>query len=189
VSALQSQMNRLDTIINRRMGEEEAALKREDDAREDARRAKMRDNAEARCLIALTYDDAFRFGVTTPEPADDEAPAAFRKRLFNVLARKLPPEHDLAQLRADDLGSQPIVFDNFETELIKAATAEGASPSFENLPDDGSLVARHRTDDMGQRVTEFYGRRSFIADMGRPGRQVERMVDRNSGQTIWGELF
>jgi hypothetical protein len=109
--------------------------------------------------------------------------------LFNRLARKLPPDHDLAQLRADDLGSQPIVFDNFENELIKAATAEGASPSFENLPSDGSLVARHRTDDMGQRVTEFYGRRSFIADMGRPARQVERIVDRNSGQTIWGKPF
>jgi hypothetical protein len=79
------------------------------------------------------------------------------------LARKLPPDHDLAQLRADDLGSQPIVFDNFETELIKAATAEGASPSFENLPDDGSLVARHRTDSAtGERMTEFFGRESFI---------------------------
>jgi hypothetical protein len=82
------------------------------------------------------------------------------------------------------------VFDNFEAELIKAATAEGASPSFENLPDDGSLVARHRTDSAtGERVTEFFGRRSFIADMGRPGRKVERIVDRNSGQTIWGKPF
>ena len=53
--------------------------------------------------------------------------SAFRKCLFNRLARKLPPDHDRAQLRADDLGSQPIVFDNFESELIKAATAEGAS--------------------------------------------------------------
>jgi hypothetical protein len=144
-AVLQSQMKRLDRIINRRVGEEEAALKRADADLEVARRQRQRDNAEARRLIAQTYDDAFRsFGVTTPEPADDEAPSAFRKRLFNRLARRLPPDHDLAQIRADDLGSQPIVFDNFETELIKAATAEGASPSFENLPSDGSLVARHR---------------------------------------------
>jgi hypothetical protein len=190
-AALQSQMERLDRIINRRLGEEGAALKRADASLEDARRAKMRDNAEARRLIAQTYDDAFRsFGVTTPEPADDEAPSAFRKRLFNRLARKLPPDHDLAQLRADDLGSQPIVFDNFETELIKAATAEGQRPSIDNLPDDGSLVARHRTDSAtGERMTEFFGRRSFIADMGRPGRQVERIVDRNSGHAIWGKPF
>jgi hypothetical protein len=190
-AALQSQMDRLDRIINRRVGEEEAALKRADASLEDARRQRQRDNAEARRLIAQTYDDAFRsFGVTTPEPADDEAPSAFRKRLFNRLARKLPPDHDLAQLRADDLGSQPIVFDNFETELIKVATAEGASPSFENLPSDGSLVARHRTDSAtGERMTEFFGRRSFIADTGRSGRKVERIVDRNSGQTIWGKPF
>jgi hypothetical protein len=185
VSALQAKIDRLDALLDRKLADREAEQAHADASLEDARRAKMRDNAEARRLIAQTYDDAFRsFGVTTPEPADDEAPSAFRKRLFNRLARKLPPDHDLAQLRADDLGPQPIVFDNFETELIKAATAEGASPSFENLPDDGSLVARHRSDDMSQRITEFYGRRSFITDMGRPGRQ-----DRNSGHAIWGKPF
>ncbi len=59
-AALQSHLDRLDAIINRRVGEEEAALKRADAAREDARRAKMRDNAEARRLIAQTYDDALQ---------------------------------------------------------------------------------------------------------------------------------
>ena len=191
MSALQAKMDRLDALLDQRLRREEAEQARADASLEDARRAKMRDNAEARRLIAQTYDDAFRsFGVTTPEPADDEAPSAFRKRLFNRLARKLPPDHDLAQLRSDDLGSQPIVFDNFEAELIKAATVEGASPSFENLPDDGSLVARHSTDSAtGERMTEFFGRRSFIADMGRPGRPVERIVDRNSGHAIWGKPF
>ena len=178
-------------MLDRKLAAEEAELRRADASLEDARRAKMRDNAEARRLIAQTYDDAFRsFGVTTPEPADDEAPSAFRKRLFNRLARKLPPDHDLAQIRADDLGSQPIVFDNFEAELIKAATAEGQRPSVDNLPDDGSMVMRNSVDSAtGERMTEFFGRRSFIADMGRPGRPVERIVDRNSGQTIWGKPF
>jgi hypothetical protein len=190
VSALQAKMDRLDALLDRKLAAQEAEQARADASLEDARRAKMRDNAEARRLIAQTYDDAFRsFGVTTPEPADDEAPAAFRKRLFNRLARKLPPDHDLAQLRADDLGSQAIVFDNFEAELIKAATVEGASPSFENLPDDGSLVARHRTDSAtGERMTEFFGRESFIRGMGREGRRVRAIVDRNSGQAIWGRL-
>ena len=50
-AALQSQIERLDRIINRRLGEEEAELKRADASLEDARRAKMRDNAEARRLI------------------------------------------------------------------------------------------------------------------------------------------
>jgi hypothetical protein len=30
---------------------------------------------------------------------------------------------------------------------------------------------------------------TFIADMGRPGRKVERIVDRNSGHAIWGKPF
>jgi hypothetical protein len=190
VSALQAKMDRLDALLDRKLAAQEADQARADASLEDARRAKMRDNAESRRLIAQTYDDAFRsFGVTTPEPADDEAPSAFRKRLFNRLARKLPSDHELASIRADDLGSQPIVFDNFETELIKAATAEGQRPSVDNLPDDGSLVARHRTDSAtGERLTEFFGRRSFIADMGRPGRKVQAIFDRNSGQAIWGRL-
>jgi hypothetical protein len=58
------------------------------------------------------------------------------------------------------------------------------------LPDDGSLVARHRTDSAtGERMTEWFGTRSFIADMSRKGRPVERIVDRNSGQAIWGKPF
>ena len=82
------------------------------------------------------------------------------------------------------------MFDNFEAMLLEAAKAEGQRPSVDNLPNDGSLVARHRTDSAtGERMTEFYGRRSFIADMGRPGRKVERIVDRSSGQTIWGRPF
>ena len=128
--------------------------------------------------------------MTTPEPADDEAPSAFRKRLFNRLARKLAPDHELSSIRADDLGSQPVVFDNFERMLLDAAKVEGERPSEANLPSDGSLVARHRTDNAtGERMTEWFGTRSFIADMSRKGRPVDRIVDRNSGQVIWGKPF
>jgi hypothetical protein len=187
VSAFQAKMDRLDALLDQRLKREEAEQARADASLEDARRAKMRQAAEQRQEIAARYDDSFRsFGTTVPEAADDEAPSAYRRRLFNRLARKLPPDHDLAQLRADDLGSQPIVFDNFETELIKAATAEGAKPSVDNLPSDGSLVARHRVDaDTGSKVTEFFGRRSFLADMGRPGRRVQAIMDRRTGLPIW----
>jgi hypothetical protein len=57
--------------------------------------------------------------------------------LFNRLARRLAPDHELSSIRADDLGSQPVVFDNFEALLLQAAVAEGASPSEANLPPDG----------------------------------------------------
>jgi hypothetical protein len=191
MSAFQAKMDRLDALLDQRLRREEAEQARADASLEDARRQRQRANAEARREIQATYADAYRsFGTEVPAPVDDESPTAFRKRLFNRLARKLPPDHDLAQLRADDLGSQPIVFDNFEIELIKAATAEGASPSFENLPDDGSLVARHRTDSAtGERMTEFFGRESFIKSMGREGRRVLHIKNPASGAVLWGRAL
>ena len=55
--------------------------------------------------------------------------------------------------------------------LIEAAKAEGERPSVDNLPPDGSLVARNRVDDMGAKTTEFFGGESFVKSMGLPGRQ------------------
>ena len=185
-AALQSQIERLDRIINRRADEEEAALKRADASLEEARRARQREHAEQRRVIAEVYDDAFRsFGTEVPAAVDDEAPAAYRRRLFNRLARKLPSGHDLADVRADDVSGQPIVFDNFEALIIEAAKREGAKPSIDNLPSDGTMVARHRSDDTGTRFTEFFGRESFLKSMGREGRRVAAIYDRNSGQAIW----
>ena len=191
MSAFQAKMDRLDALLDQRLRREEAEQARADASLEDARRQRQRANAEARREIQATYADAYRsFGTEVPAPVVDESPAAFRKRLFNRLARRLPPDHDLAQIRADDLGGQAIVFDNFERMLLDAAKVEAASPSEANLPPDGSLVARHRTDSAtGERMTEWFGTRSFIADMSRKGRPVERIVDRNSEQAIWGKPF
>jgi hypothetical protein len=90
-AALQYQMERLDRIINRRVGEEEAALKRADADLEVARRAKMRQAAEQRREIQAVYADAFAaFGTEVPAPVDDEPVAMYRARLFNRLVRRLP---------------------------------------------------------------------------------------------------
>ena len=184
--ALQSKIDRLDALLDRRLADQEAEQARADASLEEARRARQREHAERRRVIAEVYDDAFRsFGTEVPAAVDDEAPAAYRRRLFNRLARKLPSGHDLADVRADDVCGQPIVFDNFEALIIEAAKREGAKPSIDNLPPDGTLVARHRSDDTGTRFTEFFGRSSFIKDMTRPGRKVAAIYDRNSGQAIW----
>jgi hypothetical protein len=37
----------------------------------------------------------------------------------------------------------------------------------------------------GTKYNEFFGKRSYIADMGRPGRRVAKIVDRRTGQAIW----
>jgi hypothetical protein len=182
-------INRLDALLDQRVRHEEAELARQDASLEDARRQRQRANAEARIEIQAVYADAYRsFGTEVPAPVDDELPARYRARLFNRLARRLPPDHELARIRADDISSQPIVFDNFEAMLLQAATAEGERPSIDNLPSDSSLVSRVRTDDMGEKSINWYGRESFIKGFTRPGRQVRAIVDRNSGQAIWGRI-
>ena len=46
-------------------------------------------------------------------------------------------------------------FLNFERMLLEAAKQEGEKPSADSLPDDGTLVARHRVDSAtGERSTE-----------------------------------
>lgn len=185
-AALQSQMERLDRIINRRADEEEAALKRADASLEEARRQRQREHAEQRRVIAGVYDDAFRsFGTEVPAAVDDEAPSRYRVRLFNRLVRRLPEGHEWSRTRADDLPSGPAL-DNIEQLIIEAAKAEGERPSIENLPPSGELIARHRTDSAtNERMTEWFGRESFIKSMSRPGRKVRCIYDRNSGQPIW----
>ena len=183
-------LSRVDSILDAQVRRLEAIEAQQADEREEARRVRMRDNAEARREIAARYADAFRaFGTEVPAPADDEPAGAFRKRLFNRLARKLPSGHELSEIRADDISSSPTVYDHFEREVIKAAQAEGEKPSTENLPPSGEIVARHRTDDMGQRMTEFFGKESFIKSMSRPGRRVLRLIDPASGRVLIGAPF
>jgi hypothetical protein len=184
-------LSRIDSLLDGQVARLERVEAQQAAEREEARRARMRDALHERTAIASRYDSAFRsFGTTVPEPADDEAPSRYRARLFNRLTRRLSPDHDLAGVRADDLGGQPIVLDRFEEMIIAAAKAEGERPSIDNLPTDGAMVARTRTDaDTGGKVTEWFGRRSFIADMTRPGRKVLRLVDPGSGRVLVGAPF
>ena len=181
-------LSRLDGVLDSQVRRIEAVEATQAAEREEARRVRMRDAMYERTEIGSRYADAFRsFGTEVPAPADDEPPSRYRARLYNRLARRLPPDHKLALVRADDLGSQPQVFDNFEAMLLDAAKAEGERPSQENLPTDGTIVARTRTDsDTGSKVTEFFGRESFIKDFTRPGRKVARILDPHSRAVIWG---
>ena len=68
--------------------------------------------------------------------------------------------------------------------------AEGEQPSFDNLPRDGSLIARTRIDAAtGEKATHFYGRRSFIADLSRPAQRVLRVVDPVTRSVLHGAPF
>jgi len=180
-------ISRLDSVLDRSMRRVEAVEARIDAEREDARRQRQRDNMHERTEIASRYSDAYRsFGSEVPMPVDDEAPSRYRGRLFNRLARRLASDHELSSIRADDLSSSAVVFDNFERMMLDAAKAEGERPSIDNLPSDGSLIMRTRVDDMGEKQINFYGKESFIRGMGREGRRVRCIRDPRSGQAIWG---
>jgi hypothetical protein len=180
---------RADALLERQLREREAEQARADADLETARRQKARAYSEGCRQIAARYDDAFSsFNVSTPQAIDGEHPEKFRIRLFNRLARKLPQGHAWGDTRADDLPLGPAM-DKIEQLILEAAKLEGENPSIENLPEDGTIIERTRLDDTGMRSTKFYGKRSYIADMGRPGRKVLRICDPKSGRVLLGAQF
>jgi hypothetical protein len=193
MSALNSRLDgtlaRADDILAAKLRREKDRLEREIAEEQEAARDQARADAWRNREIGAFYDDAFRsFGVETPPPVDDERPGNYRHRLYERLRRKLPNHHSLADVRGDELHG--VAFVNFEKMLLEAAKAEGERPSVENMPDDGTIVMRVRSDaNTGGKYNEFWGKTSFIKEMGRPGRKVAAIIDRRTGQAIWGRPF
>jgi hypothetical protein len=74
-----------------------------------------------------------------------------------------------------------------EAMLLRAAQEEGKTPSHANLPHDGTLIARNRVDEAtGEKHVDWYGRESFIRDMGRPGHRVLRIIDPKTRSVLFG---
>jgi hypothetical protein len=108
--------------------------------------------------------------------------------LFRGLQNHLSPRHRLYAIEAHRLDSDAIRA--FEPQLHEAAKAEGATPSRENLPRDGSMVSRERIDpNTNHRQVEFFGRESFIKAMSRPGQLVHRIMNPKSGKVLFGPPF
>ena len=166
---------RLAQMVNRRADQEEQQARADAAERMMVERERAREDAERRRQYQAKYADGFAaFGSLPPAPIDDERPGVYRARLYEHLRRRLPSGHELAAVRADDLSSVSAqARGNFEQMLLQAAVAEGATPSPDNLPRDGSMVSRVRVDDdSGQRRTEWFGRESFIKQLNEPGKRV-----------------
>ena len=118
-------------------------------------------------------------------------PSEYRRRLFGRLQCKLPSDHSLADIRSDDLRAlTKAAFEIFERQMLDAAKQEGERPSASNLPADGSLISRTRVDpDTGEKHIDWYGARSFIADMSRGGRRVLRFLNPRDGSVLMGPPF
>ena len=178
---------RIDGLLDTMARREAERRRAEDAARMMAEREQARADSERRREIQVKYDSAFEaFGTRAPQPVEGERPGAYRRRMFELLRTKLPSDHEWADVRADDVPASART--QIEALVIKAAMAEGLKPSPENLPRDGSLIRRERTDqDTGARSIEWLGRRSFIADMGRESQLVARIADPRRGIVHWGE--
>jgi hypothetical protein len=179
---------RVDAVLGSLAAREAERQRAEDAERMMADAAQARADAERRREYQARYDEAFSaFGTRAPAPVEGERPGVYRKRLYEHLRRRLPSSNEWASTRADDI--PPSAASQIEAMVIKAAMAEGLRPSAENLPRDGSLLRRERTDEHGARSVEWMGRESFIKQMGREGGRVLRICDPRTGIVHWGGAF
>jgi hypothetical protein len=188
-------LNRLDGVTGvmaereaRRLRDERRADAAEQEDREAARRAQLRRWADRCREHQKRYDSVFGLlGKQAPKPAADAFPPDYRRDLFGIGQSMLPPEHDLANgLDPRDLDNSTII--PFEQQLLDALSGEAEVPSEGNLPEDGSMVARHRADAMGVKSMSYYGRQSFIKDFSRAPLKVLRFIGPGR-QVIYGPAF
>jgi hypothetical protein len=177
--------HRLSDLMRRKNDIVEAQLRNDALEAEEARREQERKDM-ARCRQhQQKYDEQFqRLGQRAPLPLADEAPPSYRRRMFALGQSMLPRDNGLAAIDPRGLDGSAII--PFESELFGALDREAEHP--QNLPDDGSLVERHRTDALGQKFIEFYGKRSFIADLGRRGQKVVGIFGKD-GAAVWPPAY
>jgi hypothetical protein len=180
---LATETNRLASVMSRKNDIAEAELRADADEEREERRDRSKRWAESCAKHQAKYDEVYgKFGERAPARVADESPFKYRRRLFRGLQDKLPSDSNLIGLDPDELNTEAI--EPFEGLLLEAAAKEGAQPSPENTPSDGSLIARHRTDEAtGQRFTDWYGKRSFIADLSRRGQRVVAFL--KDGEAVW----
>lgn len=186
---IDSVSSRADAVLAERLKQEIAARERAAAEERQAEREEARAQAERNLEYRTRYADAFQaFGTEVPAPVAGESPFAFRRRLFAGLQHRLGADHDLAELRADDISGPAMR--NFEGMLLAEAQKEGERPSYANLPRDGGMVMRVRSDaNTGGKFNEFYSRELFIKSMGREGRRVLRLIDPRTRSVLLGAPF
>jgi hypothetical protein len=193
-SELAAAERRLAEMVNRRADAEERDLEA------DARSQAMID-AERRVELQARFDPVFQpYGERAPMPAADDSPVSYHRHLLRQVQQRLSPADDrklsgttttvgdIARLPVGDLTRT--TREAFGPMFEEAAAVQAKKPHVSTLPPEGQFVTRHVVDDMtGQHAIEYHGRRSFIADMNRPGRRVERLMNPNTGQVLIGPPF
>jgi hypothetical protein len=153
---------------------------------EEAREKARRDRSRCR-EHQSNYEERFaKHGVKAPMAVADDTGPSFRRKLFSVAQTLLPNGHALTRFNPRDLDGSAIV--PMEQQLFEALDEQAVRPTGSNLPlsPDDPRARRETTDAMGTKRVEFHAKRSFIADMGRPGRKVLRLFDPRDGKVLLG---
>jgi hypothetical protein len=159
-------------------------------------------DAEARTALQAKYDAVFdSFGEAAPRPTANADVADYRYDLMRLAKQKLGKQDERpvepgSTATVGQIASTPLrnmsepALDAWEPMVIAAAQVQAETPHVSTLPPAGQFVARHRMDDStGSRKTEFYGRRSFIADLSPPARRIARIQDPATGRVLVGPAY
>ena len=105
------------------------------------------------------------FGQRAPRPLEGEDLIGYRKRLASKLKGYSPHWKNTKFRKLDDE-----TFASIESQVYTDATAAASNPV--DL-EPGELREVHKRGPMGRETIEFYGKESFVKQMGRPGRRVQ----------------
>jgi hypothetical protein len=140
----------------------------------------MRQRSIARSYQACADAVFAEWGFRAPEPTINANPEDYRRDLCVMAKKQLPYSNDrpspdspatFRELRKLKLWSMsPDVFARFEP-MIYDACAKAVARNDTVPPGEMREITRIDPKN-GHKETRFYGQRSFIADLGRPGRRV-----------------
>jgi hypothetical protein len=122
---------------------------------------------------AMTQDQQYAdasfevWGRHAPHPRSREDRISYRARLCRDAAGFLPPDHELKNVRVDDMSGKAtgIFFEKFMRELKAAATDADTVPH-------GELRRIERIAPTGHKVTSYVGKRTFVDSLAQPNRRV-----------------
>jgi hypothetical protein len=150
-------------------------------ASDNRRRA---DSASARRLrlaeLQAKYDRVCGlWGTAASRPLDGESPRGFRQRSLRQFQRYHP---QWANVALDDL--DPATFKVAEAQIIDSAREAAKNPTVPS----GTLLSRVRHDDVGRKITEFFGSPSVWLNRGaRPRQYLQRIA--TPGELRHREMF
>ena len=143
----------------------DSAKRRADAAKKEREDESSLGDAQARCDGV-----AAGWGERAPAPMSGERLQNYRTRLVRRFQKYSPAFADVNLTAIADASA----FSAIETKIYADAAAAARDPS--QYIADGVLQQRTRTNEEGHRITEFFGRETFIKGLKRPSMRVTSII-------------